>query len=256
VIVNLVVNARDAMPEGGAIVLTAANVDLSGYETAEGLSGEFVALTVSDNGLGIAPDVIGKVFEPFFTTKSAEKGTGLGMSQAYGFARQSGGAIKVASEVGRGTQVTIYLPRSKEPLDKVDTAAHAEATPGRGECILVVEDNPDVKAVATAMLEQLDYRTHAVDNAAAALDTLKSGKRIDLVFTDVMLQGDTDGLTLAQAIRKRYPKIPVVLTSGYARALSVRHGLPILRKPYQLAALGQTIRENLSLGPRGEAGGD
>ncbi len=256
VLVNLVVNSRDAMPNGGAIVLTASNVNLTGYETVEGLAGEFVALTVSDTGTGIPPDVIGKVFEPFFTTKSAEKGTGLGMSQAYGFARQSGGAIKVASELGRGTQVTIYLPRSKEPLNTVVMPERSDAAPGRGECVLVVEDNPDVQAVATAMLQQLDYRTHAVETAAAALDTLNSGKRIDLVFTDVMLQGDTDGVALAQTIRKRYPDIPVVLTSGYAKALGARHGLPILRKPYQLAALGQAIRENLDIGPRGQPGGD
>jgi PAS domain S-box-containing protein len=251
VLVNLIVNARDAMPKGGAIVLSAANVNLAGYETMESLVGEFVALTVSDTGTGIAPDVIGKVFEPFFTTKSAEKGTGLGMSQAYGFARQSGGAIKVASEPGRGTQVTTYLPRSKEPLERIAMPERVEAAPGRGERILVVEDNPEVQAVATAMLEQLDYRTYAVETAAAALAALESGARIDLVFTDVMLQGDTDGVELALAVRERYPDIPVVLTSGYAKALRAHHALPILRKPYQLAALGKAIRENIDAGRRG-----
>jgi CheY-like chemotaxis protein len=170
------------------------------------------------------------------------------MSQAYGFARQSGGSITVASEVGRGTRVTIFLPRSNEPPGDVVMAEPAEAAPGRGETILVVEDNPDVKAVATAMLEQLNYRTHAVATAAAALDVLKSGKAIDLVFTDVMLPGDLDGVALARRIREKHPGIPVVLTSGYAKALDGRHGLPILRKPYQLAALGQTIRENLDGG--------
>ncbi len=226
VLVNLVVNSHDAMPNGGAIVLTASNVNLAGYETVEGLAGEFVALTVSDTGTGIPPEVIGKVFEPFFTTKSAEKGTGLGMSQAYGFARQSGGAIKVASELGRGTQVTIYLPRSKEPLNTVVMPERSDAAPGRGECVLVVEDNPDVQAVATAMLQQLDYRTHAVETAAAALDTLNSGKRIDLVFTDVMLQGDTDEWRSrrpsASAIRTSRSCSPAVMRRRLAPATACR----------------------------------
>jgi CheY-like chemotaxis protein len=244
-LVNLVVNARDAMPEGGIITLSAANVALSGEETVEKLIGDFVALTVTDTGTGIAPDIIGKVFEPFFTTKSPDKGTGLGMSQAYGFARQSGGAIAIASEVGRGTDVMIYLPRDAGVAAAVTLPERADPAPGHGETILVVEDNPDVKTVATAMLEQLDYRTIAVESATAALNVLKSGLPIDLVFTDVMLPGDLDGVALAQAIRGRYPQLPIVLTSGYAKALGARHGLPILRKPYQLAALAQTIRDNL-----------
>jgi two-component system, NtrC family, sensor kinase len=186
------------------------------------------------------------VFEPFFTTKSPDKGTGLGMSQTYGFARQSGGAVAIASEVGRGTDVTIYLPRDAGVAAAVTLPERADPTPGHGETILVVEDNPDVKSVATAMLEQLDYRTVAVESAAAALNVLKSGLPIDLVFTDVMLPGDLDGVALAQTIRGRYPQLPIVLTSGYAKALAARHGLPILRKPYQLAALAQTIRDTLA----------
>jgi PAS domain S-box-containing protein len=245
-LVNLIVNARDAMPEGGIIRLSAANVALSSEETAEKLNGDFVALTVTDTGTGIPPDIIGKVFEPFFTTKSPDKGTGLGMSQAYGFARQSGGAIAIASEVGRGTDVTIYLPRDAGVAAAVTLPERADPAPGHGETILLVEDNPDVKTVATAMLEQLDYRTVAVESAAAALNVLKSGLPIDLVFTDVMLPGDIDGVALAHTIRGRYPQLPIVLTSGYAKALGARHGLPILRKPYQLAALAQTIRDNLA----------
>jgi PAS domain S-box-containing protein len=200
-LVNLVVNARDAMPEGGIITLAAVNVALSGEETVEKLAGDFVALTVKDTGTGIAPDIIGKVFEPFFTTKSPDKGTGLGMSQTYGFARQSGGAVAIASEVGRGTDVTIYLPRDAGVAAAVTLPERADPTPGHGETILVVEDNPDVKSVATAMLEQLDYRTVAVESAVAALNVLKSGLPIDLVFTDVMLPGDLYGVALAQTIR-------------------------------------------------------
>ena len=246
VLVNLVVNARDAMPDGGTITLSAVNVALNGDETGEGLAGEFVALKVADTGTGIPPEVLSKVFEPFFTTKGPDRGTGLGMSQAYGFARQSGGAIAVASEVGRGAEVTIYLPRSREPVSEVVVPDLPEPTPGNKQTILVVEDNPDVKSVATAMLEQLNYRTVAVETAAEALAALKAGTPVDLVFTDVMLPGNTDGVELAQTIRQLFPSVPVVLTSGYAKALGGRHGLPILRKPYQLSALARAIQNNLA----------
>jgi PAS domain S-box-containing protein len=244
-LVNLVVNARDAMPGGGTIAVSATNVTLSGHETAERLKGDFVALTVADTGTGIPPEILSKVFEPFFTTKEPDKGTGLGMSQAYGFARQSGGAIVAASELGKGTEVTIYLPRSTKAESEVAASEALDAAPGRGETILVVEDNPDVQKVATAMLEQLNYRTVAVDSAPAALGALKSGTSIDLVFSDVMLRGDVNGIALAQEIRRLYPDMPIVLTSGYAKAIDTRPGLPILRKPYQLSSLAQAIRESL-----------
>jgi PAS domain S-box-containing protein len=244
-LVNLVVNARDAMPDGGEITLTGANVALYGYETVEAIKGEFVALTVADTGIGIASEILPKVFEPFFTTKSAGKGTGLGLSQAYGFAQQSGGAIAVRSKVGHGTQVTIYLPRSHAPVAAVVANEPAGQATGRGESILVVEDNPDVRAVAITLLEQLNYRTVAVDNAKAALNLLANGASVDLVFSDVMLPGDLDGLGLAEAVSRRYPRLPVLLTSGYAKALAGRHGRHILRKPYQISALAEAIRSSL-----------
>jgi len=244
-LVNLVVNARDAMADGGIIDLTVGNLALRGDETPEGLKGDFVALTVADSGAGIPSDILGRVFEPFFTTKTPGKGTGLGLSQVYGFTQQSGGAVTVTSEVGRGTAVTIYLPRSDAPVIAAPAAVQPAQSNGGGETILVVEDNPDVKAVATALLEQLNYRTHAVTSAREALNVLASGMPVHLVFTDVMLPGDTDGLALARAVNERYPHVPVLLTSGYAKALAGRHGLPILRKPYQLAALGEAIRDNL-----------
>jgi nitrogen-specific signal transduction histidine kinase len=248
-LVNLVVNARDAMPEGGSIKLTGNNVTLRGTETVEGVKGEFVALTVSDTGTGIPPELLTRIFEPFFTTKTAGKGTGLGLSQAYGFAHQSGGTIAVASKLGQGTQITIYLPRSHAPIAVVVSAEATNQSAGRGETILVVEDNPDVKSVAVTLLEQLNYRTVAVDNAKSALNLLATGTPIDLVFTDVMLPGDIDGVALAQAIGKKHPRIPVLLTSGYAKALAARHGLPILRKPYQLSALAEAIRSTLDPRP-------
>jgi len=243
-LVNLVVNARDAMPEGGSITVSAENVTLRGTETVDSLEGEFAALTVSDTGSGIPPEVLPKIFEPFFTTKTPDKGTGLGLSQAYGFMQQSGGGIVVRSQGGQGTQVTLYLPRSRAPVTTV-VAETTSQSYGQGEIILVVEDNPDVKTVATTLLEQLNYRTVAVDDAKSALDFLAAGKPVDLVFSDVMLPGDLDGLGLAKTIGNRYPKIPVLLTSGYAKALSGQHGLPILRKPYQISALAEAVRTRL-----------
>jgi PAS domain S-box-containing protein len=249
VLVNLVVNARDAMPEGGSIRLTAKNMTLSGTETVEGIKGEFVAIAVSDTGTGIPSELLTRIFEPFFTTKTAGKGTGLGLSQAYGFAHQSGGAIAVASKVGQGTQVTIYLPRSHTPVTPVVPTEVARQSAGRGETILVVEDNPDVKSVAVTLLEQLNYRAVAVDNAKSALNVLATGTSIDLVFTDVMLPGELDGVALAEVIGKKHPHIPVLLTSGYAKTLARPRGLPMLRKPYQLSALAEAIRSTLELKP-------
>jgi PAS domain S-box-containing protein len=247
-LVNLVVNARDAMPQGGLITLAAENVTLRGSETLDGLKGEFVALTVADTGAGIPPEIMPKIFEPFFTTKSAGKGTGLGLSQAYGFAHQSGGTIAVRSKVSRGTKVTLYLPRShSDPVSVSAAGETGDQTPGRGETILVVEDNPDVRAAATNLLEQLNYRTVAVDNAKTALNLLANGAAVALVFSDVMLPGDLDGLGLAETLGRRYPQLPVLLTSGYAKALAGRHGLPILRKPYQISALAEAVRSTLEV---------
>lgn len=243
-LVNLVVNARDAVPEGGSIKISAENVHLTGEETAEHLVGDFVALKVIDNGNGIPAKILSRVFEPFFTTKQVDKGTGLGLSQVYGFSRQSGGTTAIASAPGAGTTVTIYLPRSA-----VDSAANAgeptrdEDMPSGSEAILLVEDNAEVKAVAETLLEQLGYRIDAVDNAAAALALLAAGRDVDLVFTDVVMPGEMDGLALARRIRTDYPHVPVLLTTGYAKAAGQAQGFPILRKPYRLANLGRAVRE-------------
>ncbi len=252
-LVNLVVNARDAMPGGGTVVLTAANVTLKGYETPEKLAGEFVAFTVADTGTGISADNLPKVFEPFFSTKAPGKGTGLGLSQVYGFAHQSGGTVAVVSEVNRGTEVTIYLPHSLDAVTapvSSETSEPVEQMNGDGEMILVVEDNAEVKNAAITLLEQLNYRTHAVETGREALDLLAAGNAVDLVFSDVVLPGEFDGLALAGLIRERHPHIPVVLTSGYAKALSGRQDLQILRKPYQIAALAKAINDNLASGRR------
>jgi len=244
-LVNLAVNARDAMPTGGRLIVAAQNARLSEHDTSDGLAGEFVAVAVTDTGCGISSDILPRVFEPFFTTKGAEKGTGLGLSQVYGFARRSGGTVVMKSEPGLGTNVTIYLPRSRlrseAPVAEDGTrfVAHGEET------VLVVEDNEDVRTVAVALLEQLGYRTTAVEAAPAALKALESGCAPSIIFSDVVLPGDTDGLALARTVKERYPAIPVVLTSGYAKVFETGIEFPVLRKPYQISALGRVIREAL-----------
>jgi CheY-like chemotaxis protein len=243
-LVNIVVNARDAMTDGGAIEITAANMQLTGEETTEELEGDFVALKIADNGSGIPLDILSRVFEPFFTTKSVDKGTGLGLSQVYGFTRQSGGTTAIASAPGAGTIVTIYLPRSHaDASSSIIEAPGTEETIAGSESVLLVEDNAEVKAVAGMLLEQLGYRVDAVDNAAAALELLGEGRNIDLVFSDIVMPGEMDGLALARRIRTEYPHIPVLLTTGYAKAAGQAKGFPILRKPYRLTNLSRAIRD-------------
>ncbi len=245
-LVNLAVNARDAMPGGGTITVSGANRTLHGHESAEHLAGEFVAISVTDTGSGMPADLLDKIFEPFFTTKGDGKGTGLGLSQAYGFARQSGGTITVASEVGRGTCVTMHLPRCTATGAPAPAERPGPNAPGNGETVLVIEDNPDVRSVAGALLEQLGYRVVTVDSARAALDRIAAGAAVDLVFTDVMLPGDLDGLELARTLERKRPDLPVLLTTGYARVLTQTHAFPILRKPYQISALADAVRQALA----------
>jgi two-component system NtrC family sensor kinase len=255
-LVNLAVNARDAMPDGGTLSIGAANVQLRGGDTPEGLTGEAVALTVADTGCGIAADLLPRVIEPFVTTKGPDKGTGLGLSQVYGFARRSGGTMLITSEVGVGTRVTIYLPRCHAPMAAALPEDTASYRADGAYTVLVVEDNEDVRGVAVSLLEQLGYRTVAVEDSAAALQTLAAGHAISLVFTDVILPGSIDGAALAQLCAERYPRIPVVLTTGYSKVFDQDPPWPVLRKPYQIAALGRVIYEALHAAgePRALAG--
>ena len=244
-LVNLAVNARDAMPDGGTIAISALNVQLGTGDAPNGAAGDYVALRVGDTGCGIPADLLPRVVEPFFTTKGPEKGTGLGLSQVYGLAHRSGGSVQIDSEVGRGTTVTVYLPRSHgavaepSPEDTSDFVADDQRT------ILVVEDNRDVKNVAIALLEQLGYRTIAVESATEALDVLGSGQKVSLLFTDVALPGQMDGLALARKVAEHFGAIPIVLTTGYTRAFESDPEFPVLRKPYQIKALGRLIHQAL-----------
>jgi PAS domain S-box-containing protein len=245
-LVNLAVNARDAMPEGGRISITAENVRLGAHEAPDGAAGDFVALSVTDTGSGIPPDLLSRVVEPFFTTKGPDKGTGLGLSQVYGFARRSDGTVTIDSEVGRGTTVTVYMTRSHAVVAAPSPQDEARYTAVGRETILVVEDNPDVRSVAVALLEQLGYRTLEVETASAALDVLTSRNDVALVFSDVVLPGQTDGLALARTVSDRYPHIPAVLTTGYTKVFDTNPEFPVLRKPYQISALGRVIHEALN----------
>jgi PAS domain S-box-containing protein len=248
-LVNLVVNARDAMPDGGRLSIAAENLQLEPGDARDGLTGDFVALRVADTGCGIANDILAKVFEPFFTTKTAEKGTGLGLSQVYGFARRSGGTVAVASRVQQGTTVTLYLPRSHGEVALPATEDPRQFLAAGDETVLVVEDNDDVRTVTVSLLEQLGYRTVAVESAPAALAAL-AAREPDLIFTDVVLPGEMDGLALARTVKQRYPRLPTVLTTGYAKVFDSETEFPVLRKPYQISALGRVIREAMESAKR------
>ena len=247
-VLNLAVNARDAMPNGGTIEIGVRPVTLRGEPAYDKLQGEFVALSVADTGSGIAPEVIAQIFEPFFTTKDVGKGTGLGLSQVYGFAKQSGGTVTVWSRLGVGTTFTLYLPRSREVPQRSAPVRTDDAVAEDAGSVLVVEDNSEVADIATALLNELGYRVTRVGGALAALDLLRKGERFDLVFSDVVMPGGLNGVDLAHAIRKDYPDLPVVLTTGYFNALDkpLPRGLPVLRKPYDIGELKKTLQTAMS----------
>ncbi|THD79396.1 MAG: PAS domain S-box protein [Phenylobacterium sp.] len=239
-LLNLTVNARDAMPSGGALSVAAENVTLRGAAETD-LKGDFVAISVSDSGVGIPSDILPRVFDPFFTTKDVNKGTGLGLSQVYGFAQQSGGRVTVKSELGRGTTFVIYLPRARA-APKAAVRAEVAAEAATGANILVVEDNPEVAEVAAGMLEQLGHRVRVVNNAAAAVKAVNDGDRPDVVFSDIVMAGEMDGVDLARRLRQDAPEVPVLLATGYSQAAErIGDEFPILRKPYKMADLSRAL---------------
>lgn len=249
-IVNLAVNARDAMPRGGKLIVETRNTAIDeAYVAAEtGLNpGDYVQLSVSDTGLGMPEDIRERVFEPFFTTKEIGHGTGLGLSMVYGFAKQSGGHITVYSEIGMGTTINLYLPRFDSDSDSsVQSEIEVEARPSAGELILVVEDDPRVRRLALIRLAELGYKTLEAANGPDALAILDGNSRIDLVFTDLIMPGGMSGYDLCEEISKRYPIIRVLLTSGYAEELVhgeklTKENLKVLRKPYRQSDLARSI---------------
>lgn len=250
-IVNLAVNARDAMPDGGRLTLETANRELDSTGNGDGDAGSYVMVAVADTGHGIPADIRDRVFEPFFTTKGLGRGTGLGLSMVYGFAKQTGGAVAIESEEGRGTVMRLFLPRSAgEAVARTGPVAAPAAARGH-ETILVVEDDPLVQGYVIAQLGSLGYRTLTASDGATALALVDQGASFDLLFTDIIMPGGMNGRELAEAVRLRRPGVRVLYTSGYTDNTIVHEGhldpgVALLRKPYRKADLSQKIREMLA----------
>jgi PAS domain S-box-containing protein len=247
-ILNLAINARDAMPKGGRLTIEISNaaLDEAYARTAEVEPGQYVLLAVSDSGVGMDPATLSKVFEPFFTTKAEEKGTGLGLSMVYGFVKQSNGAVQIYSEPGQGTTVKIYLPRSRE-REPAYEAPVTGTLRGRSEVILVVEDDDMVRASAVSMLRDLGYACIHASDGDEALELIKSGVKFDLLFTDVIMPGVVKSRDLVKATQELRPGLPVLFTSGYTENAIVHHGrldegVQLLSKPYSRDDLARKIR--------------
>jgi PAS domain S-box-containing protein len=235
-ILNMAVNARDAMPNGGKLTISAANVTAAPQDDGSALLGDFVKIIVADTGVGIPPDILPKVMEPFFTTKAVNKGTGLGLSQVYGFVQQSGGRMAIDSELGQGVTISLYLPRGLAV--RAPSAEPAAAPAATGLDILCIEDNLEVADVAAGMLTELGNRVRPVNSAEQAIRLLETGPCPDLIFSDIVMAGAMDGLGLARHVRERWPKVPILLTTGYSRAAqAIGNEFPVLAKPYHLAEL-------------------
>jgi len=252
-VLNLAINARDAMPAGGRLTIEAGNASLDDAYVRQHddlRRGQYVMLAVTDTGTGMEPAVVEQAFEPFFSTKPEGRGTGLGLSMVYGFVKQSGGHVKIYSEVGHGTTVKIYLPRSLQGEDAEIRRAEGPVEGGR-ETILVAEDDPEVLATVVAMLSGLGYRVLTARDAASAMVVVESGAAIDMLFTDVVMPGSMRSPELARRVRQRSPHIAVLFTSGYTDNAIVHggrldEGVELLSKPYSREALARKVREVLA----------
>jgi PAS domain S-box-containing protein len=258
-LVNLAINARDAMPEGGTLTIETSNIHIDEDYAAHHVEvrpGEYVMLAVSDTGTGMAQDVIDRAFEPFFTTKEEGQGTGLGLSQVFGWVKQTGGHIKIYSELGHGTTVKLYLPRAERGAEGTQAAPEL-STPKGEETILVVEDNPNVRRTVIRQLHDLGYKTVEAESAAQALELKKDGLEFDLLLTDVVMPGGMTGYQLADELRADFPDLKILFTSGYTElAASNGQGArndPLLSKPYRKHDLGRAVRAALD-SPRPEDG--
>ncbi len=257
-VLNLALNAQDAMPSGGKLTLSTDALSLDGYEPdthPEVPAGKYVLIAVTDDGEGMTSEVIGRVFEPFYTTKEVGKGSGLGLSMVYGFAKQSNGHVSIYSEPGLGTTVRLYLPRvgTDAPRAAEKDTADEEAAPRGSETILVAEDDPFVRASVVRRLESLGYTVIAAVAGDDALDKLRANPEIDMLFTDIIMPGGMSGWELADLARQFRSNLPVVFSSGYALDTLVDKGLAsarsiVLTKPYRKAELARRVREALAAG--------
>jgi PAS domain S-box-containing protein len=253
-LINLAINARDAMPDGGKLTVETANTYLDDayarmHDQVE--PGQYVGIFVTDTGIGMSADILSQVFEPFFTTKEIGQGTGLGLSQVYGFIKQSGGHVKIYSEVGKGTTVRIYLPRYRGAGDITEDRQAIQRIPqGRSELVLVVEDDPDVRDYTVEMVGDLGYSVLSAPDGASALRLLDSNRGVILLFTDVGLPGGMNGRQLAEQALRRQPRLKVLYTTGYARNAIIHQGrldpgVEVIFKPFTYSDLATRIRQVL-----------
>jgi two-component system NtrC family sensor kinase len=245
-LLNIAVNARDAMPGGGVLSIDVCNATVNDLLALAGeMSGEFVLIRMHDSGEGVPPAILNRVFEPFFTTKAPGKGTGLGLSQVYGFTRQSGGTVTLQSPPGAGTTVTLWLPRSTESLPAKSPARARASLSGDG-AILVVEDDASVASVLQELLAQLGYTVSIASSGTEGLQRLESD-RFDLLLTDVVMVDGINGLQLARTARTRYPRMPIIVMTGYAAEIAriAAEGFTVLTKPFDLETLATAIEAKL-----------
>jgi len=246
-ILNLAFNARDAMKDGGSLKISAHNVVLDGKP--DGLKGEHVVITVADTGTGMTSEVRERVFEPFFTTKGFGEGTGLGLSQVFGFANQIGGGITVDSRPGQGATFALYLPASKGSAP-ASGETRTQGRQGMGR-VLIVEDDALLAELAAGMLAELGFEGIVTHSAKEALELLAAGKRPTLIFSDIVMPGGISGIELARKVRGRFPELPILLTTGYSEEVGGTHGFPVLQKPYELdalaAAVGKLLKQNIAV---------
>jgi signal transduction histidine kinase/CheY-like chemotaxis protein len=251
-LLNLAINGRDAMPDGGVLEIETRNVELEQGAVADCLAGQYVRLAVTDSGCGMPPEVRDRIFEPFFTTKEVGKGTGLGLSMVYGFVRQSGGHITVESTPGTGTTVALYLPKADKAPDAPVQERSPRAIPGGSERILVVDDNEDLLEVTSAMLGSFGYEVVCARNGLEALKLLKSGEHFALLFSDIVMPSGMNGIELAREARRLCKDIKILLTSGYAGDALERHHavdeFPIIEKPFHVADLARRLQKLLHEG--------
>lgn len=246
-LVNLALNARDAMPRGGELRISLETVQVDASEAPNAAApGRYACFRVVDTGSGMSTDVLARAIEPFYTTKGQGRGSGLGLSMVYGFVRQSGGDLRIASRLGYGTQIEVLLPVA---VDNVSVQATPEAISAGEGVVLVVEDDPAVSAVAAAFVRSLGYRLRSAADAEAATEILSGSEPIDLLFSDVLLGAGADGVELATRARALRPGLPILLTSGHA-ATPLLEGIELLRKPYERAALGAALARALEGAPR------
>jgi PAS domain S-box-containing protein len=257
-LLNVMLNARDAMPDGGTVTVKTENLlvedeDAALFKTVG--PGAYVVVSVTDTGSGMPPEILHRVMEPFFTTKGEGKGTGLGLAMVYGFAKQSGGSVKIYSEVGHGTTVRLLFPASDQKIEEERKASQRAADRHGTETVLVVDDRADVAETAGIILEDFGYKVLVADGPRAALEILDGERRIDLLFTDLIMPGGMNGVMLARAARERQPRIKVLLTTGYAEASLERTDaggteFEIINKPYKRLELARRVRRVID-GPTG-----